>query len=211
MREKGDTHPLERRAFGIGWNGVKWRYRAMTECDSEFRKSIESYGPAPIIEERYKQEKSLYDFFTNLVSTLENLFFSLYCIASTIKSNEFPISDVKSLRLIFPESVESRFKQNFPSDKVTDAMSAVISDAQYIQTKDFRDFLCHRGPLPRAHNVGGDDDGKTHLPSNPKDPISTWLTDFELSVSVTYDKHEWLRNSVNLLFEASYDFVGKHL
>jgi hypothetical protein len=61
------AHKSERRAFGMGWNGVADRYRGMSEADVQFTDLVKKTA-SPVPDERYAQDFAFFSFFVNAVS-----------------------------------------------------------------------------------------------------------------------------------------------
>jgi len=149
-----DSHRTEWMSFGLGWNGVAYRYRAMAEYYEEFVKSLNSFGNSPNPEQRYEQGRALFGFFVNAVSTIECFFYASYCIASFLKPCDFSIQKSKALKLVYPTNVEKLFKVHFPKDALTTQMTKCVSDTINAQIRDMRDVLSHRGTPPRKFYAG---------------------------------------------------------
>src|SRR5690348_3104959 len=54
-----------RRWFGGAWTAVAWRFRACADHDEAFTRSVARHGNVPAMEERYLQERELFNFFMN--------------------------------------------------------------------------------------------------------------------------------------------------
>jgi hypothetical protein len=160
----GNPHPAQRKSFSLGWNGLAYRYRALIDYDEEFTTSVKiSNSPPP--QERYKQGKALFGFFTNAVSAIDCFFYSAYCMASILNPGAFPISRSKDLRF-YPEDVAAKFSTNFPDDRLSIEMGLCLEEPSYKEMKNMRVVLTHRGMPPRAFYAGGDRNGTATMPKN---------------------------------------------
>ena len=206
-----DTHKAQWFQFGMGWNGLAYRYRAAAEYDNEFTISIKQSGNSPPPEERYKQGTFLFGFFANAVSVIECFFFSAYFMASILKPNEFPFSESDELKNINPQYVASSFTQYFPKITLIHEMTKCIRADKYKQIYDMRNVLSHRGMLPRKFYRGGERDGMTTMPINPKDTSNNWQYDFPVDEQTTATYLHWLSDTLKLLVESSLDFCTQQL
>lgn len=205
-----DTHPTQWRSFGLGWNGVAYRYRAMAEYDEQFTTSIKNSGNSPPSEERYKQDNTLFGFFVCAVSTIECFFYSTYWMGVILKPNEFP-SDSKNLKYLYAENIADKLNANFHGDALTEQMRRCIDDPMYTDMKDIRDVLSHRGMLPRTFYRGGGRDGMATMPTNPKDTSDQWQFDLQVDVQTTASRRQWLDNMLKKLIAAADDFCNRRL
>lgn len=204
-----ETHPIQWESFGLGWNGLAYRYRALAEYDEEFTASIMvSTSPAP--EERYRQGKALFGFFVNAVSVIDCFFYSANCIASILKPNIFPLSKSEDL-IIYPEKVKQRFAAEFSNDPLSNAMSLCVGNCLYKKMKPIRDVLTHRGAPPRKFYAGGDRDGLATMPNNVKAPVNQWQFDFAVDTGTTASRREWLSRILKDLIEAANEFCNREL
>jgi hypothetical protein len=205
-----DTHPAQWRSFGLGWNGVVYRYRAMAEYDEQFTTSIKNYGNSPPSEERYKQGNTLFGFFVCAVSAIECFFYSTYWMGVILKPNEFP-SDSRNLKHLYAETIAEKFNANFHGDALTEQMKRCVDDPMYTDMKDIRDVLSHRGMLPRTFYRGGERDGMATMPTNPKDSSDQWQYDFPVDVQTTTSRRQWLCNILKGLIDSTVDFCTRQL
>jgi hypothetical protein len=193
------TKPTEWKMSAMGWNGIAYRYRALTEYDEIFTTSIRKSN-SPGHEERYLQDNALFEFFTCCVSCIECLCFSLYCMASTINVERFPILSTKELRNIYPDKVKKLFQDGFPTDVLSIHLSKTLEHQNWESINNYRDFLSHRGSLPRSFYEGGDRHGMATYPINPKDPSNNWQYDFELNENTTKSFRFWLAEELANIF-----------
>jgi hypothetical protein len=204
-----DTHPTLWLLFGLGWRGLKNRYRATVEYNEEFTQSIKKHGNSPPFEERYKQEKALFGFFVSAISAIECFFYSAYLVGAILKPDRFP-SDSKSLN-VYPQNVMEKFVGNFHGEALTVKMKECVDDRMYIGMRDMRDVLSHRGELPRNFYKGGERNGMATMPTNPKDTSDLWRYDFSIDENTTATPHRWLSETLKGLASAAADFCEKNM
>lgn len=182
----------------IAWNGLGYRYRAMASHDEQFTTSVnKSNSPPP--EERYIQENALFGFFINAVSGMECLFFSIYCMASLLDTNSFPVMESKELKF-YPHNVKELFIKNYPNEGLSGLMKSFLDNIKWKELNDFRTVLFHRGIPPRSFYKGGERDGTATMPINPKESSHMWQYDFPIDEMTTSLYRHWLSTElINLL------------
>ena len=164
----------------------------LNNADDTFTSSVR-VNKMPPIEERHIQEKALFKFFTSGCSSIECFYFSSYCIGSIVDSNKFPIVSPNDLR-IYPQDVADAFGDRFPQDTLCTKLTEIIKADEFKKLYNYRNFLSHRGALPRQSHLGGNRDGLTFIPKNPSDLSDNWIHDFELNEATTRIPREWLEN-----------------
>lgn len=167
----GDPPRLEWKGFAAGWNGVAHRFRAAATANDRLVESI-TRAPFPGIEERHVQEEALFSFFVNAVSVYDCLYFALYYAGAIEDPAHFPTAK-RDLRK-FPRDVVSCFGKAWPTDRIVRDLGNGLDLRDVLA--EYRDFLAHRGCLPRHDevNLGGPDVPAT-IPENPKDRPVDWI------------------------------------
>lgn len=210
MRGYNNSHRAAWRSFGSAWNGLLYRHRCAQEHCQTFVELIGS--PNPSFTERYRQDLALFSFFSCALSTLECFSVGAHCIASTINSQAFPVSSDKELREINPGNVARRYGSAFPETAIAETMCEIFqADSTYEHIKTQRDYLSHRGTLPRTLDVGGDDDGKVCIPDNAKKPSTDWQFTRELNSQTTGEPYRWLEQSIARLLVSMKEFCDQRL
>jgi hypothetical protein len=200
-----DTKLTEWKSFSVGWNGIVYRYRAMTEYDEIFTTSISKIGSSPPPEERYHQDKALFGFFVNAVSVIECFFYAVFWIGIIIKPSLSPM-DAKSLQSLYPKDISKKYEKEFPRENLTKKLRAFIGCPQYTDMKDMRDVLSHRGKLPRNYYAGGERDGKTTMPNNPKESTSKWVLNNYIDKETTAKRRKFLSTELESLTSETVKF-----
>ena len=209
LNKHKDTHKTQWALFGLGWNGLVYRYRALVEYDEDFTQSIKiSASPPP--EERYKQGKAFFGFFVNALSVIECFFFSAYCIASILEPDEFSVSKCDDLESQ-PRDTKERFDAKFHDDRLTAAMQRCLHESTYWKMNDVRRVLLHRGMPPRRFYKGGERDGMTTMPKNLPAPSDQWQFDFPVDAETTKSCRQWLSQILKELIEALDEFCTLRL
>jgi len=205
-----DTHNVQWGLFGLGWNGLAYRYRAMAEYDEEFTNSVKISGNSPPPDERYKQGKALFGFFINAVSVIDCFIYSMYYVASILKPDAFPLPKSEN-SVFYPASVASKFSEHFPSDKLTKQMGKCLNASNYSRMKKMRNVLSHRGMPPRKFYRGGDRNGMATMPINPEAPSNQWQFDFPVDEQTTTSRRKWLSSTLGGLIDSTYTFCVSQL
>jgi hypothetical protein len=204
-----DTNSKQWMSFGLGWNGLAYRFRAMAEYDEQYTSSIKSFGNSPPFEERYKQGNALFGLFVNAVSIIECCFYSTYWVGAILEPSRFP-SNAEVIKL-YPKNVADKFNATFPGDALTKQMIHCVHERTYDDMKDIRDVLSHRGMLPRRFYGGGERSGKATIPTNPKDLSDKWQYDFPIDESTTEVRRQWIANELKVLVSTIHKFCERKL
>jgi hypothetical protein len=202
-----DTHKVQWSLFSSGWNGLAYRYRAMAEYDERFTTSVKEFGNSPPPEERYEQGKALFGFFTNAVSVIDCFFFSIYCIASILQPNVFPVSQSGDLEFT-PTDFARRFDTKFQNYSLSVATQQCLRDSTYWKINDIRRVLIHRGMPPRKFYQGGERHGMATMPTNLPAPSDQWQFDFPVDEQTTKMFREWLSNTLVGLMDSADKFCA---
>lgn len=110
--------PNPYRHYAGAWNAVAIRFRSAAGADDEFQSSL---NDSSSVEQRFRQEVTLFEFFTNLVSVLDSCAYALHAIGNMIDAVAFPLSG-QSLRAADFRGVAKSFKQQFAADALAAAL-----------------------------------------------------------------------------------------
>jgi hypothetical protein len=139
--------------FAGAWNAITHRYKAFAECDDLFSESISKYGAGPPAEERYRQERDLFAFFSNGFSTFEAFFYGAFAAGSILQPKQFPIATPQDQRRITAANTITAYRAAFPSAPFVGALDAVITDHAYMEMREIRNVLSHRSAPGRTMHV----------------------------------------------------------
>lgn len=195
-------------AFGMGWNAVVYRYRGMTDNNIEYSTRMRKSG-AHSHEDLYLQDQAMFSFFTNGLSVLECLFFSIYCLGAVASNGAIIISESRDLQ-VYPHNVVAEFVKVFSKESLLTKMKATLAEREYGRLCGYRNVLSHRGYLTRKIFIGGADDGKITMPSNPKDIPTQWQLDCQLDENTTSDYRQWIVLKINELIIELEAFCEKY-
>lgn len=152
--------------FAGAWNAVAYRFLAMADEERTFPSLIANTAPEPSI--RYQQERSLFGFFSNGFSVFESAFYALFALGTLSSPSHFPIATAKDQQRISPQSTSAAFATAFPADPLNTALSALLTNAHFIEWREIRNVLTHRAAPGRTFFVGIGDLGDAPLPDQWK-------------------------------------------
>lgn len=160
MTAKASGHPNAIK-FSGAWNALAYRYLEADECAAQFTRHFTKYGSSPSSLERYRQERTIFDFYSAAVSCLDAVTFAIFAIASLKHDTTFPLSNDEDEKKVSPGKLLHKLEATFASDTITGVYSSLSSDPRNDEIRAIRNVLTHRTSPGRAHNVGGVLDGQT--------------------------------------------------
>jgi hypothetical protein len=166
--------------FAAAWNGVGYRLRAAHKSSLTFDVLLDT---TPVsIELRFQQDHEMFVFFASALSALECAFFAAYACVAQAAPADYPIILDKDLR-ITPERISEKLNKKFAGTKIVNSMMSILADPKYDELSDFRNYLAHRGTLPRRQyaSVGSSAvDPPSEVSGNPIQLASSWIYDFKI-------------------------------
>jgi hypothetical protein len=91
------------------WNAVAIRFRSAAEADDAFQSSLNEPNS---IDQRFRQEAALFQFFTNSVSLLDSCAYALHSLGNMVDAAAFPLTG-PSLRTADFRGVPNLLKNGF--------------------------------------------------------------------------------------------------
>ncbi|MHC4880771.1 MAG: hypothetical protein ACYTGL_30320 [Planctomycetota bacterium] len=195
---KREAHPDPKTTwteYSAAWKAVAYRFRAVADHDEVFIEAVSNGDPS-----RYLQERELFSFFVAGLSALEAFAYGLYQLASIVRPNEFPVTNLRSITL---DSTLQRFSATFPAQPVTTKLSGLISDNTFVEWKNCRNVLAHRSHPGRVitASVGN---------QPPTDDV--WkLENVTINSATTSNRRQWLSQTLTGLLDAAKEFVEQEL
>ena len=152
------SHPLYEHYSGA-WNALAYRFRASVDSGDRFAALLKAHGATPPPEERYLQERALFDFFSTGFSVFECTFYGLYAIGAFLEPAMFPLSSEREQQQVSPTRTRDAFSRAFPLDTILAAFAALFADPEYQRWREIRNVLTHRtAPGRRIYvSIGSDD------------------------------------------------------
>lgn len=196
------SHPNEAQHFSAAWNAIAFRYLGLVEYGDRFTASIASAASGTELVERYRQEQSLFGFFSNAFSAFEAFFYGLYAAAAILQPTIFPFSSPKDQQRVNPSRTESAFNQAFSGDAILPALHALLADPSYIELKEVRNILTHRTAPGRTIYVG--------IGSSKPLPATWKLNEIVLDGSTASHRRTRYSRMLGTALQAAADFSDKH-
>jgi hypothetical protein len=196
-----ESMPDFRNQYVPAWTALAYRFRACAEYDEEFTNSIQQNGIAPPQPERYNQERALFGFFVNGLSTIETFSYGLYTIAYIIKPQTFLIHTDDQLRAIKLHKTYQDFNNEFLDEPITISLRTLTESGEYREWQEFRNVLAHRGQPGRSISIT----------IGSEQNVSLWkLKDLILNHSTTAQKRKWLSDTIHDLLINTKAFCEKY-
>jgi hypothetical protein len=123
-----------------GWHGLIMRFRAADEDRSIATKLLARLQGDLSAEDRYLQERALFGFFGNAMSTVECCCFSIYHLGRMRCPTRFAASD----RKVDVSLTAAEMAKVFPGTRLGVELSALSADRTWLDVKKIRHTLVHR-------------------------------------------------------------------
>lgn len=188
--------------YAGAWNALAYRFKAAYEHGDQFAEALTKHGTAPLPEERYHQEKALYDFFSSAFSAFEASFYGMYSIGVWIAPSSFTLASSKDQQRVNPRYVREAYADTFPGDPFIQAMGSVLNDQLFQSLRDIRNVLTHRSAPGRLHFAGIGVEDITP---------SVWkLNNLPLDENLVSNSKQTLSRLLQELLEAFETFIRAH-
>lgn len=197
LKEKRDRSPDALDEDAGGWSGIARRFIACAASSDSFSSSIREFGNSPGHVERQSQETDLLAFFVTGQAALESFCYAAYAIGAMINPNPFPLDNLKNITPMFASNA---YAKAFNGEHLSNALEALIKDADYRTWKDVRNVLAHRSAPGRVFACGGSDDG-----SAVWKPYGIAIND-----ATTPSRRAWLATTLRSLLDAADTFTQRH-
>jgi hypothetical protein len=176
-------------------NGVLYRFMACAEhCDRLVASLTES--TSPLMPERYEQEKLLFNFFAEGLSSLECLYYGAYFVGALVDPRGMDAG--RPQRDVVPRFVTEQFENVFPTEPATARLRQVLDSPEHTVWRSVRNILMHRAAPGRTHHKGGSTSGNTY-----------WLDDL-LDPATFAARRTWLSRSIGEILDGLEAFTAAH-
>jgi hypothetical protein len=101
-RRKASSNVTLYEHFGAAWNAISFRYLDLCSEGDDFTASITAPDSAASLEQRYRQERHLFGFFSAGFSAFEAYFYGMFAIGGMLKPSDFPMSSPKEQQAVSP-------------------------------------------------------------------------------------------------------------
>jgi len=194
------TETTEWKEWSSALNGVMYRFLAFSEHHEKLAASLTD-SPSPPQPERYRQEKWLFAFFFEGLSSLECLYFGLYFIGVMAEPTRFNVN--RNRRDIKIGRVANWYSAAYPLEVLSQRLASVAASGDLQEWRDVRNFLSHRGAPGRTFYDGGPEGGQVdwNLPIRRVD-VSTILEPADLQ-----RRRTWLAGTLTEISEAANAFI----
>ena len=189
--------------YAGAWNAIAYRFKEAEDQSDAFISCIDNNGSTPPPNERYLQEKILFDFFSSCFSTFESAFYGLYTIGSFISPKDFPLTAVKDQQKVSPTRTRDLYMDTFSKDKIVNSFNALFTDVEYQKLRNTRNILTHRAAPGRRIYVSMED---------TKGPMTEWkLNNMVVDRNLITNSKSELSRLLFYLLDNSALFVKAHL
>lgn len=195
-----DDHPHAWEQYSAAWNAVAHRFASCAYHDSEFTESILRPGTAPPPPERHLQERALFGFFANGLSTIESFCYGLFAIGAMIDPETFQITTDKQMSKVKPKKTAKKFEGRFAEEGITSALQHMRGSHKYRDWKVVRNILIHRTAPGRTIRLGG-----------PRASPALWKSGIEIDSNTTPSRREWLAETMRTLLNGADVFADRYL
>jgi hypothetical protein len=189
--------------FSGAWNALSYRYVASANYGKDLVESFRTYGTSPPPNERFVQERLLFDFFSSGFSAFECVFYGCYAIGSFLVPENFLLASAKEQQQVSPTRTRDAFLKAFPGDQLLMDINKLFLDQEYQRWREIRNILTHRAAPGRTMYVSlGDDD----------QPPTVWkLNNSTIDETIAIKGHQELSRLLNEILSAIDSFViAKH-
>jgi hypothetical protein len=186
-----------------GCNGTLYRFIGAAAASDEWVASS-SRSVSPPIDERVRQEQSLFGFFTNALSSVECLAYGL-CAIGEFLNPAFPVT-TKPQAIKFSFAART-FTATFPSDRLRSVLTAADTSSEMRDLRTTRNILVHRAAPGRAYSetLATTGSGGSSVPGP-----TGWLGG-DLGPATTEKPREWVAQTLDEILQAADEFTKNHL
>ena len=184
---------------------MRYRLRACADYSKEFVECVESFGNAPLAEQRYQQERQLLGFFVSGYAALDSFAYFAYFAAAHLRPSQFPTQLPGHIKSVSCKTTPPLFVRAFPGEDITATLDALINDQAFKDWDGYRNILAHRAAPGRVMYASIGDttpdtaDWKIDLAANLK-----------INASLTPPRLAWLVQTLSGLVMATDTFTKKH-
>jgi hypothetical protein len=186
--------------YSGAWNALAYRFHGSIDAGGKFQKSLKDFGSSPAPHQRFQQEQTLFNFFSNGFAAFEALFYGLFAVGSFIDADAFPLATPKEQQRVSPSHTSDAFKRAFPDDPLLDAFARLFDDPRYQRWREMRNVLTHRAAPGRRIYVG--------LGSSDAPPVEWKLNNFPLNSALVPERQRELAQLIADVLLAAQIFLA---
>jgi hypothetical protein len=181
------------------WSAISYRYHAVVDHDDDFTASLIKHGPGPGQPLRYHQERNLFGFFSNGVSVLDAYCFAMFAVGAILIPSNFSLVDEWKIDWKFTSIA---YKSSFPGDPMPAVLDKLWVDPAYVDLREIRNVLTHRGVPPRHHSLP--------IGSDAKPTAILGRVNIALDKETTSSRRQQVVRLLSTALEAALSFVEAH-
>jgi hypothetical protein len=83
--------------FTGAWIGMAYRFRSCAENAEAFAALFKEHGSNPPFEQRYAQDREMFEFHANGYGALDSLFYGMYFVAELVKPEDFDVGNLRKI------------------------------------------------------------------------------------------------------------------
>ncbi len=195
LKDRRDQNPVCWGEYADAWKSIAWRFRACAEHDESFRDLLRKFGVSPQSQQRFNQERELFEFFVSGQSAVESFCYGAYAIGALLDSAMEKLLR-GSPRDVTPKRTAADFQSKFSGTTLANSLSQLVLDQSFSEWSEIRNVLAHRGHPGRTFNVGG------------PGPEAVWnIPKLELNEDLTRKRRKWLADTLADLLNGSRAFA----
>lgn len=186
--------------YSGAWNALAYRFCASIDSGNIFVASLRTHGATPPPQERYTQERALFEFYSSGFSVFESTFYGLYTIGAFLEPSVFSLSSQRDQQRVSPSRARDAFTLAFPRDPILDTFTSIFGHQEYQRWREVRNVLTHRAaPGRRLYVSLGSEDT----------PLTEWkLNNTPLDESIATTGRQNLSRLLTDLLTGAAHFVA---
>ena len=196
--------------FATACDGIRTRFRTMAESDDAFRAIIPK--GAETHEDRYEEERSLFAFFTSLVSAFECTCYMLYALGSQLDPMGFKMFTEEQRKAIGPRQTYEVYKRRYLQEAVTPALGGLFAATGHFEDAyKYRNLLSHRGLVQRTMNAEfnmGFGPPQHVVLGGPNSTITPTMDGIPMDANLTASRRAWIASWLSDILDATLAFAN---
>jgi hypothetical protein len=187
-------NPDEVREMMRAWKGVAHRFLTLSDYDEEYTKLMKNTGVNLSTEDQYLQDKYLYCFFVNGLSTVETLIYALFALGAFVMPNEFSLANQQNIK---PPTTKQKYNRFFSQESISNLLNNLLSSTEYKELKDVRNYIAHRKAASRVIYMS---------PPENNTPPDKWKN-IPLNENTTQFRRTWMSQQLSLFMDGIIEFL----
>lgn len=181
------------------WSAISYRYHGLVDYDKDFTASLIKHGPGPSPPLRYHQERDLFGFFANGVSIFDAYCFAMFSVGAILIPGSFSLANERKIDW---KSTSIAYKSYFFGDPMPAVLDKIWVDPAYLDLREIRKVLIHRGVPPRHHSLP--------IGSDEKPTSTLGRVNIALDKETTSSRRQQVVRLLSTALEAARSFVEAH-